>query len=147
MPNWRDKSARFQENMRQLNASEEFSDATDFEPAQQLNPFAEQVQMVQFLSQIIDGMQRGEYLLQNGNVSLALDDFSSARRMDVRGGVPVLASNGALLELNLTLRVIGNDSTVDDPYPDAAGPTRNDLKPRAQVGASPARQLILDDDE
>lgn len=134
MPRWRDRSRRFQNNMDAL-ASDDFGPQPDFEPPAVFNPAREQIEAIAALKELIEGVETGKYLLDNLSISISVDDFNV---QSFNAAMPFVVPGGSTAFVEMRIKSNQN-VTLDDDYPELGE------APRAQVGASPPRDLILDD--
>jgi hypothetical protein len=139
MPGWGGKSSNFKRNMAELLADDFPDDVSTYEPPKLFNKYAQQTDQVAELRKLVEGLERGNYRLDYMTMNL------SENALEVRGldGVPMSMPFGLVLDVQL--RVTSQTrGPVEDDYPDTSPLPAEPV--RAQVGASPPRQLILDED-
>jgi hypothetical protein len=139
MPNWNNKSAKFQRNMRALSSAEDDFAGDDpmFAAPEVFNENGEKQKVVAGLRLLLDGVERGEYRIDN----LTVFSVPSNQFVQSLDGRVLSALSGNVTEVTIGMTISPNPlATYDDDYPT--------LEPaRKQVGASPPRLLILDSDD
>jgi hypothetical protein len=135
MSRWGNRSSKFQRNMRALEANEEFTAEPEFESPATFNQYAETVDAVTMLKQLLEGVESGQFRLENLSMTTEVDDFTVRT---YNGAMPVTLPDSASIVIEMRLKANPNVTLPDD-YPELGE------APRSQVGAAPPRQLILDD--
>lgn len=128
--------------VRDESAYKDFSGDSADDPPAVFNEFADRLDQLATLKQIVGMIERGEWNIDN--LSIASNNVVKAVRSIDGQTMARAAGDFGTLEIEMKLRVGSRFNPNDDEYPETPSKPNESLSPAAGVQA---RKLIFDDDD